>query len=54
MQVNEDEQVEQVEFCEHPRDADPSVSEHLSRCSPCFNDYMEILGELKRDRTILL
>ncbi len=32
----------------HPRGADPSVSQHLTCCSPCFNRYMEILADLKR------
>ena len=30
------------------RDADSSISEHLSRCSPCFKEYMEILAYVIR------
>jgi hypothetical protein len=29
-------------------DTDPSISEHLSRCSPCFKEYMEILAYVRR------
>ena len=35
-------------MAENPSDADPSCSEHLSCCSPCLKDYMEILADLKR------
>jgi len=38
---------ELARLAEHPREADPSVSNHLTWCSPCFNRYMEILAELK-------
>ena len=34
-------------LAEHPKGADPSISPHLTHCSPCFNRYMELLGELK-------
>lgn len=34
-------------LAEHPLEADPSVSLHLSCCSPCFKRYGEILAELK-------
>ena len=33
-------------MAENPSDADPSCSEHLSCCSPCLKDYMEILADL--------
>ena len=39
---------ELTRLAEHPREADPSVSQHLTSCSPCFNRYMEILSEQKR------
>lgn len=35
-------------MAEHPKEADPFVSQHLTCCSPCFNRYMEILADLKR------
>jgi hypothetical protein len=38
-----------IEMSERPVEAKhASISEHLTFCSPCFNRYMEILGELKR------
>jgi hypothetical protein len=37
-----------IRMSEHPRDVDTSVHEHIAYCSPCFNRYMDILGELKR------
>jgi hypothetical protein len=38
-----------IEMSERPNEAKhASVSCHLSFCSPCFNRYMEILGDLKR------
>jgi hypothetical protein len=40
---------ELIEMSERPNEAKhASISEHLEFCSPCFNRYMEILGELKR------
>jgi hypothetical protein len=39
---------ELTRLAESPREADPSVSQHLTCCSPCFNRYMEILADLKR------
>lgn len=27
---------------------DDDISKHLTRCLPCFNRYMEILGQVKR------
>jgi hypothetical protein len=41
---------ELTRLAEHPREADPSVSQHLTCCSPCFNHYMEILADLKRGK----
>ena len=38
---------ELTRLAEHPREADPSVSQHLTSCSPCFNRYMDVLAELK-------
>ena len=38
-----------IEMSERPsEEKHASISEHLTFCSPCFNRYMEILGELKR------
>ena len=34
-------------LAERPRETHPSVSQHLTHCSPCFNRYMKILDELK-------
>jgi hypothetical protein len=34
-------------LAEHPKEADPLISPHLTHCSPCFNRYMELLDELK-------
>jgi hypothetical protein len=40
---------ELIRMSEHPKEElHASISEHLTFCSPCFNRYMEILGELKR------
>ena len=33
-------------MAEH-RDAKQSTSDHLSRCSPCFKEYMEILAHIR-------
>jgi hypothetical protein len=38
-------------MAEHPAEADTSVSQHLTGCSPCFNRYMEWLAELKTPNT---
>jgi hypothetical protein len=35
-------------LAERPKEAGPSVSQHLTCCSPCFNRYMEFLAQLKR------
>ncbi len=38
-----------MRMAEHPTEArDAGVSEHLTRCSPCFRRYMEVLADLKR------
>jgi len=42
---------ELTRLAELPREANPSVSQHLTCCSPCFNRYMEILTDLKRRKT---
>ncbi len=42
---------ELTRLAEHPREANPSVSQHLTCCSPCFNRYTEILADLKRRKT---
>ena len=42
---------ELTRLAEHPREANPSVSQHLTCCSPCFNRYMQILADLKRRKT---
>ncbi len=39
---------ELTRLAEHPRAADPFVSQHLTCCSPCFNRYMKLLAHLKR------
>jgi hypothetical protein len=31
----------------NPRESEPSVTEHLATCSPCFRRYSELLAELK-------
>src|SRR5258708_1120804 len=31
----------------NPRENEPTVTEHLATCSPCFRRYSELLGELK-------
>jgi len=31
----------------NPRESEPTVTEHLAACSPCFRRYSELLGELK-------
>jgi hypothetical protein len=31
----------------NPRESEPTVTEHLATCSPCFRSYSELLGELK-------
>ena len=38
-------------MAEQPIEArDSAASEHLTRCSPCFNRYMGILANLRRSR----
>src|SRR6266700_6358385 len=31
----------------NPNESEPTVTEHLAVCSPCFRRYTELLGELK-------
>jgi hypothetical protein len=38
---------ELTRLAESPKEADPSVSQHLTCCSPCFNRYMDILEDMK-------
>ncbi len=33
-----------------PREADASVSEHLTCCSPCFNRYMDLLAQVELEK----
>lgn len=37
-----------IRMAEHPSEQDASVSEHLTGCSPCFNRYMNFLGDVRR------
>jgi hypothetical protein len=40
---------ELIRMSEHPKEElHAAISDHITFCSPCFNRYMEILGELKR------
>ena len=42
---------ELASMAEHPSEAEhASVGLHLTRCSPCFKRYMELLGELRKRR----
>src|SRR5258705_10927391 len=34
----------------NPKESQPSVTEHLAACSPCFRRYAELLAELKSRR----
>lgn len=34
----------------NPRESDPTVTEHLAACSPCFRRYGELLAEVKSQR----
>ena len=36
------------QMAEHPKESDAPISQHLTCCSPCFNRYMDLLGELKK------
>jgi hypothetical protein len=38
-------------LAERPRESHPSVSQHLTHCSPCFIRYMELLDELKKRKS---
>ena len=31
----------------NPKESQPSITEHLAACSPCFRRYSELLAELK-------
>jgi hypothetical protein len=39
-----------LNLAENPTQADPSVTEHIAICSPCFARYMQLL-EAQKDRT---
>ncbi len=39
---------ELTRLAEHPREANPSISQHLTCCSPCFVRYMDLLAALKQ------
>src|ERR1700688_1426291 len=34
----------------NPTESEPTVTEHLAACSPCFRRYGELLSELKSQR----
>jgi hypothetical protein len=34
----------------NPRESDPTITEHIGTCSPCFRRYSELLAELKAQR----
>lgn len=34
----------------NPKDSEPTATEHLAACSPCFRRYAELLAELKSQR----
>ncbi len=36
----------------NPRESEPTVTEHLATCSPCFRRYSELLGELKSQQRV--
>ena len=38
------------QLAENPTKADLSITEHLSRCSPCFRRYQELLAGLKFEK----
>src|SRR5258708_3262685 len=33
-----------------PTESEPTVTEHLAACSPCFGRYAELLGQLRSQR----
>jgi len=37
-------------LAQDPTNADLSITEHLGRCSPCFQEYRELLAEIKAKR----
>jgi hypothetical protein len=36
----------------NPRDSDPTITDHIGTCSPCFRRYSELLAELKAQREL--
>ena len=40
---------ELIRMAKQPSEQVASVSEHLTNCSPCFNRYMNILRDVRRD-----
>src|SRR2546421_8147986 len=36
----------------NPKESQPSITEHLAACSPCFRRYSELLAELKAQREL--
>src|SRR5258708_16323216 len=36
----------------NPRESDPTITEHIGTCSPCFRRYSELLAELKAQREL--
>src|SRR5580704_10537575 len=36
----------------HPTEAEPTVTEHLAACSPCFRRYSELLAELMAQQRV--
>src|SRR6266566_4752492 len=34
----------------NPRESEPTITEHLAACSPCFRRYSELLAQLKSQR----
>ena len=36
----------------NPKEAEPTVTEHLAACSPCFRRYSELLAELMAQQRV--
>ena len=36
----------------NPRESDPTITEHIGTCSPCFRRYSELLEDLKAQREL--
>jgi len=36
----------------NPRESDPTITEHIGTCSPCFRRYAEFLADLKAQRDL--